>query len=131
MSKYEEQSVKVCTKCNRQLSVDHFYLHVRHNRLDKNGEPIKYYTSMCKECFNYQRNLRRLKERYSITPKELDLLPKECEVCGSTTDLCIDHRHSDGKVRGTLCKWCNFALGLLKDNPENIENLLKYINKSL
>jgi hypothetical protein len=34
-----------------------------------------------------------------------------------------------GEFRGLLCRLCNAALGLLKDDPERISNLLSYLQK--
>ena len=67
--------------------------------------------------------------RYNLTPEQFDALPDYCEVCGSTTNLCIDHDHSTGKVRGTLCSRCNQALGLMRDNYRNIIKLANYLIK--
>lgn len=64
---------------------------------------------------------------YGLTPEQFDALPSECEVCGSTTRLCIDHDHITGKFRGVLCQSCNLALGHLHDNPDIITNLLNYL----
>ena len=63
---------------------------------------------------------------YGLTPKQFDALPNECEVCGSTNKLCIDHNHTTGKFRGVLCQNCNLALGHLHDNPNIIIKLLNY-----
>ncbi len=68
--------------------------------------------------------------RYNLTPEQFDALPEYCEVCGSTTNLCIDHDHSTGKVRGTLCSRCNQALGLMRDNHKNIIRLANYLIKN-
>lgn len=67
--------------------------------------------------------------RYNLTPEQFDALSDYCEVCGSTTNLCIDHDHSTGKVRGTLCSRCNQALGLMRDNYRNIIKLANYLIK--
>ena len=67
--------------------------------------------------------------RYNLTPEQFDALPNYCEVCGSTINLYIDHDHSTGKVRGTLCSRCNQALGLMRDNYRNIIKLANYLIK--
>lgn len=67
--------------------------------------------------------------RYNLTPEQFDALPDHCEVCEATTNLHIDHDHSTGKIRGTLCASCNQALGLMKDNYKNIIRLANYLIK--
>lgn len=62
----------------------------------------------------------------------LDAQNGVCAVCGNTNgkrQLCVDHCHATGKVRGLLCGNCNLALGNLKDDPQRIANLLAYILK--
>ncbi len=44
--------------------------------------------------------------------------------------LAVDHDHLCGEIRGLLCQSCNMALGMLKDNPEILENLKIYLNRS-
>ena len=62
--------------------------------------------------------------------RKIDLLGiKECEICGSTERLCIDHDHKTGEVRGLLCNRCNFALGFINDDMNLIENSIKYIEE--
>lgn len=78
---------------------------------------------------------RRLK-RYGLSDRT-DLGPEQCGACGSAENLCVDHDHSCcgiGKacsecVRGWLCRDCNTALGLLRDSPERITQLYKYITR--
>lgn len=133
MSKFEEQTFKTCKRCNRLLPVDNFYINIRYNRLNKKGEPIKYYYSYCKDCMKITSRVNKGKRvyKYNIEANEAIKLLKVCEVYGSSENLCIDHRHSDNQIRGVLCRECNLALGLLKDNPNRIESLLRYLNKSL
>lgn len=60
---------------------------------------------------------------------------EQCEVCGAfgkdfKKGLFYDHNHKTGKFRGWLCMRCNFALGMVKDNTEILENLIDYLNKN-
>ena len=60
----------------------------------------------------------------------------KCHSCKENSATNIDHDHSCcdtyrscGKcIRGILCHGCNTALGLLKDSPDVIKNLLEYIS---
>ena len=59
----------------------------------------------------------------------------KCKICGNGEEeagheLRVDHCHNTGKIRGLLCSQCNTALGLLKDNPDNIQKALEYIIES-
>lgn len=50
-----------------------------------------------------------------------------CEVCGAEGDMVIDHNHDTGKVRGRLCRHCNFALGHAKDDVNILRGLANYL----
>ena len=56
-----------------------------------------------------------------------------CAICGDWHPHCakgrliLDHRHSDMRVRGLLCRNCNSAIGLLKESPELLDKAKKYL----
>jgi hypothetical protein len=52
---------------------------------------------------------------------------KSCEVCGSTSNLVIDHCHVNGHMRGILCNKCNVALGMANDSVDRLLELIEYI----
>ena len=62
-----------------------------------------------------------------------------CEICQNPMDAnnkssidksCyVDYNHKTNKVRALLCRPCNAAIGLLKENPTIIQRALEYINK--
>lgn len=52
-----------------------------------------------------------------------------CEVCGSDVGIGVDHHHSSGVVRGTLCRSCNLAIGHAADSPLRLLQLVDYLNK--
>jgi len=76
----------------------------------------------------YKRNTLRI---HGLTPENyeeiLQLHENKCAVCKSEENLCVDHDHTTGKVRGILCNSCNAALGMLKDDPNIIWNLYLYL----
>lgn len=41
----------------------------------------------------------------------------------------IDHNHTTGAVRGVLCRNCNVALGLLKDDPACVKKAFDYLSR--
>ena len=41
--------------------------------------------------------------------------------------LVLDHDHKTDKIRGILCRNCNLALGLMKDNINSIKRMIDYL----
>ena len=70
-----------------------------------------------------------VKRQYGLSKEELDRLSKVCEICGTDQNLSVDHCHKSMVVRGRLCKPCNSALGLLKDNRWNLIAAIDYLDK--
>ena len=54
-----------------------------------------------------------------------------CAICDkffpNTFEMCVDHNHDTGEIRGLLCRKCNSALGFFLDNPESLVNATEYI----
>jgi len=73
-------------------------------------------------------------KKYGITVTQLKLMEAmqmgRCKTCNSpfTKTPHVDHCHTTGKVRGLLCSQCNMALGLIKDNPQTLQNMIHYLN---
>ena len=93
----------------------------------KNAEKIK----------EYQRK-HRLKSFYGISIESYkELLLRQNGVCGICSNgpecqkhpLSVDHDHITGRIRGILCSNCNSALGLMKENIENLKLAIKYLEE--
>ena len=77
---------------------------------------------------------RNLKTYYGIDVETFDLMVEQqegkCAGCGKLSDkLCVDHSHTTGKVRGLLCSNCNLALGHVKDDPNRLIQMIKYLKR--
>jgi len=74
------------------------------------------------------------KYKYGITADEYDALVLAsgglCAICQSDMgdDICVDHCHDSGSVRGLLCRNCNFGLGHFRDDPARLTAALAYLS---
>lgn len=80
-----------------------------------------------------------LKRKFGITTEQYSqYLIKQndsCAICGKESSeskrrLAVDHNHKTGKIRGLLCKDCNIALGLFKDDIKLLEKSISYLKQS-
>ena len=83
-----------------------------------------------------ERRARVLQSRYGITIDEYcQLLTVQdgcCLLCGINQDeldypLYVDHNHETNKVRGLLCSKCNFKVGWIESNKDDLDEILNYI----
>ena len=85
-----------------------------------------------------------LLRNYNLSVSEFDqMVADQCGCCAickrvmeinttkgiNNTQLCIDHNHETGMVRGLLCGACNFALGFFRDDTVNLSNAIAYLHK--
>ena len=75
---------------------------------------------------------RHISSKYAITPEQYDTIYSgqdgQCAIClDKHNTLCIDHNHTTGKVRGLLCRKCNFLLSHAKENKEILFNAISYL----
>lgn len=73
-----------------------------------------------------------MRKKYGITFEQYEVMyanqQGKCSICLKHKDrLAVDHCHSTGVVRGLLCRVCNTAIGMLKDDPTLVERALDYL----
>lgn len=77
----------------------------------------------------------KLRARYGIGVEEYDRLLADqggtCAICRNLPrpgrDLCVDHNHLTGEVRGLLCDLCNRTLGQAGDDPDLLDRMARYL----
>ena len=95
----------------------------------------------------YQRNWRRklrlenpdrvrgyyFKNEYGLTIEERNAKEERqeqrCMICRRLMPLEVDHDHDTEQVRDLLCRPCNLAVGLLREDIATAENLVIYLKK--
>jgi len=76
----------------------------------------------------------KLMREYGVTPEQViamaDAQGNVCAICQiEGRKLNIDRRHSDGVVRGLLCRGCNVSIGFMGDSPELLARAIAYLKK--
>lgn len=99
---------------------------------------------MNKEADIRRRRNATLKSQFGITLDDYNIMLKTqndvCAICfnsetdadkksGKIRSLAVDHCHKTNKIRGLLCRKCNTAIGLLKDDINIINNCVNYLTK--
>lgn len=92
------------------------------------------------EKFRKWRLASKLMESYGLTVAQYRTMEAAqggvCAICkkpeqytrnGKPRRLTVDHCHATGKIRGLLCGGCNAALGMMKDNAENLKRGAEYL----
>ena len=129
--------IRKCTKCGYEVTYEvELGLFVK----DKGSKYGR--RNLCKDCSNLKnrediksteyKHKHQLAKRYNCTPEEYEERMKtsnNCEVCGTTDDLCYDHDHNTMEFRGVLCRKCNAAIGQLGDDVDGVRNALCYLVK--
>jgi len=76
------------------------------------------------------------KHRYGVTKEQFKILLKnqkgKCGICKKRfkNTPCIDHCHKTEKIRGLLCRKCNFGLGTFNDNSRILNQAIKYLRRA-
>ena len=81
-----------------------------------------------------------LRWQYGISLAEYNAMWKaqsgECAICKTPqgrgrNGFHVDHDHVTGKVRGLLCRDCNYILGNAKDSPQLLQRAIEYLQKHI
>lgn len=136
---------KVCTSCGTDRPLDQY----NKRAAGKDG-----LNSCCRPCVNaksmewYQNNKERarknhrewtLRSLYGISESEFQALlaaqAGKCALCSvvftevGRRNLCVDHDHVTGEVRGLLCRLCNRSIAQLGDNAEGLRRAVAYLDR--
>jgi hypothetical protein len=81
--------------------------------------------SMCNECCNKHRRMRKTLRRVHAPPEN-----GRCAICEETRPLCLDHNHKTGEFRGWLCSHRDVMLGMAGENMLVMAKAIGYVRGS-
>jgi hypothetical protein len=75
----------------------------------------------------------QVRNRLGLSKQEHQQLLKDCKhkccICGSKRNLCVDHNHKTGQVRGILCQNCNRGVGLIGESIRTLKRAIIYLQE--
>lgn len=77
---------------------------------------------MYKDGLSANNNIGR-KEKEAGRPRS-----ETCEICYRVTNTDFDHAHETGLFRGWICRSCNLALGMVKDDAALLRRMADYLD---
>jgi len=123
-----------CKQCGSSITVE-----------ERTSRPVLFCGGPCRQAWHNAQQTReyrrdsRLRSAFGISLDEYDRLLQaqggRCKLCDTTeTDskngvLDVDHDHATGVVRGLLCHRCNWALGILQDDPVLVRRAADYLER--
>lgn len=136
--------MRVCRECARPEGEVKFYASRRTNvcagcenrmRVERRAEP--YIARLDPDGRRRYQRAAKLRAKYGIDLPDYERMLVEqdgaCATCRSIPDgrdLCVDHDHTTGRVRGLLCDLCNRTLGQAGDNPVLLERMAAYLRQA-
>lgn len=118
-----------CKECSRSKKRKHY----QENR-EAELERRKQYHQQHQDEERARHRLRK----YGITARQyatlLEAQGGRCRICGQQGtepwQLCVDHNHVTGAVRGLLCAGCNSGLGYFKDSSNLMRLAIAYLKET-
>lgn len=127
---------KTCNVCQETKPLDRFpkckTCKDGHNNYCRSCKKKKPYEIAFQKKYRKQYYKNRYKKyEYGLSEEDYNKMilsqNRRCLICQSETDLCIDHCHQTGKVRGLLCANCNCGLGFFKDDINILTQAVEYL----
>lgn len=129
MPEIGEPKSKVCTECHIEKPIEEF----SKNQFGKNNRILR--RPVCKLCYSkkVKINAKEAKEYIKKHPKPVFGDKFICPICNRKfiiwhkAQVCLDHSHIDGSVRGWICGSCNTSIGKFHDDPNILKRAIKWI----
>lgn len=124
-----------CRKCSDKAKG----LKRRKPKLPRTDEERAAWAEQCRQYRKTEEGKRQTKamnlKKFGLTLEDFETMVESqggaCAICSGIPDqLCVDHCHDTGKVRGLLCHRCNRGIGLLRDNPNILRKAATYVETS-
>ena len=124
---------KDCSKCGQQKHETEF----SKNQYRKGDIIVR--RAYCKTCESKKKGLSSSQKQayYAVHPRPELGKPFKCPVCRRTqtpwhpNQVCLDHNHKTGKIRGYLCGDCNASIGRMAESINTFKRAILWLQGRL
>jgi len=125
--------MKHCKNCDTTKDFSEYH--------SRGGKRSSEYQSWCKSCMKTARRKQHRETRTGWSDAAFeDAWSRQegrCQICDipmtrvgkSLSAVNADHCHASGNTRALLCRGCNNALGLFKDDPDILLSAVDYLRR--
>ena len=130
----------ICPNCAKEESLKFYHLNKKpltEKQKENKKESNLKWKHIIRESGLTNQQVTKLKCLYGVTEKQIIDFKIEqdnkCAICKNnlTNEFLVDHSHNNLKIRGLLCRSCNLAIGIFKDNIEILNNAILYLQNKL
>jgi|TARA_B110000196_G_scaffold300539_1_gene293997 hypothetical protein len=129
----KEDSHKICNECRERKTMESFSI----NQYGKNNRILR--RPVCIECYSKKKKIspKERREYEILHPRPQIGKSWKCPVCQVDkvrefkNDICLDHNHENGEIRGYLCGSCNASIGKFHEKIESLERAIKWLKGEL
>lgn len=124
---------KICRRCTTRKSIFEFQKNQKSiaGKISRRGE--------CNSCRKWKKAIpSKAKIDYEkLHPRPVIGEPFKCPVCEKTiikqfsNDVVLDHSHTDGRIRGWICRQCNSSIGMMDEDTNILGRAIQWIKGQL
>lgn len=129
----EEKYFKICNQCQEEKIMTEF----AKNQYGKDNRILR--RPVCIKCYSKKTKISgKTKSEYLKTNPRPEVGKNwKCPICEVDkirvfkNDICLDHNHKTGKIRGYICGSCNASIGKFHEDIVRMERAIKWLKGEL
>mgnify|MGYP001159461112 FL=1 len=129
----ENTYYKICNECRLEKIMTAFSV----NQYGKNNRILR--RPVCIDCYGKKKKISTKDRREFENENPRPQLGNNwmCPICEVEkirefkNDICLDHNHETGKIRGYICGSCNASIGKFHEKIDRLERAIKWLKGEL
>lgn len=100
-------------------------------KLDREDKDFAKGQTRCRACWKEYHQKRKYGSVRGVVNELIQEQHNSCAICENVfetpKDICLDHCHDTGIIRGLLCNNCNVGIGMLGDTVDRLLKAIAYL----